>query len=140
MRRLKRSPIGAGQIARKVADEAPHKVIVAGSLPPLFESYRPDRFVATEAPDILAPLVAGLGPYVDVWLIETQSSIKEALTALAAVAASGHPAFVSYTLKDEDGRTEPPQLRSGETIADAVTEALRLAHRQTFSIAASPKS
>ena len=75
MRRLKRSPIGAGQIARKVADEAPHKVIVAGSLPPLFESYRPDRFVATEAPDILAPLVAGLGPYVDVWLIETQSSI-----------------------------------------------------------------
>jgi S-methylmethionine-dependent homocysteine/selenocysteine methylase len=114
----------AGQIARKVADEAPHKVIVAGSLPPLFESYRPDRFIATEAPHILAPLVTGLRPHVDIWLIETQSSIKEALAALAAVANTGRPAFVSYTLKDEDGRTGPPQLRSGETITDAVTAAL----------------
>src|SRR5690242_18853540 len=32
----------AGKLARKVADGAPHKVQVAGSLPPLFGSYRPD--------------------------------------------------------------------------------------------------
>ncbi len=110
----------AGRIAREVADKAPRKVLVAGSLPPLFESYRPGNFVAEEAPRILAPLVAGLAPHIDVWLVETQSSTAEALTALAAVRNHGKPIHVSYTLKDEEGRTGPPELRSGEPVLDAV--------------------
>lgn len=114
----------AGRIAREVAGKAPHKVLVAGSLPPLFESYRPGNFVADEAPRILAPLVAGLAPHVDLWLIETQSSTFEALTALSAVRNHGKPIYVSYTLKDEDGRTGPPELRSGEPVHDAVAATL----------------
>ncbi|PSH65196.1 homocysteine S-methyltransferase family protein [Phyllobacterium sophorae] len=114
----------AGRLAREVADNAPHNVLVAGSLPPLFESYRPDNFIAEDAPRILSSLVAGLAPHVDVWLIETQSSTLEALTALAVVKDSGLPIFVSYTLKDEHGRTGPPELRSGETVAEAVAVTL----------------
>ena len=34
----------AGRLAREAADSAKHKVLVAGSLPPLFGSYRPDLF------------------------------------------------------------------------------------------------
>jgi len=114
----------AGAIARGVADEAGRGVRVAGSLPPLFESYRPQLFDPKEAPQRLAELVAGLAPHVDLWLIETQSSTREALTALAATAGRGKPVFVSYTLRDDDGRSGPPELRSGEAVADAVATTL----------------
>lgn len=114
----------AGRIARAVADAAPRRVQVAGSLPPLFGSYRPEAFIAGRAPEILTELVAGLAPHVDLWLIETQSSTLEALTAVAAVSATGQPVYVSYTLRDEEGRTGPPELRSGETVADAVAATL----------------
>lgn len=114
----------AGAIAREVADAAGRGVRVAGSLPPLFESYRPQLFVADEAPRRLAELVAGLAPHVDLWLIETQSSTREALTALAAVAGHGKPVYVSYTLRDEDGRRGPPELRSGEPVSEAAATTL----------------
>jgi homocysteine S-methyltransferase len=39
----------AGQLAREVADEQPGSVQVAGSLPPLFGSYRADLFDSTRA-------------------------------------------------------------------------------------------
>ncbi len=115
----------AGRIARDVADSAPHKVLVAGSLPPLFESYRPGNFIAEKAPRILESLVAGLAPHVDLWLIETQSSTVEALSALEAVRETGLPVYVSYTLKDEGGRIGPPELRSGEAVAEAVATTLK---------------
>ena len=114
----------AGAIARAVADEEGRGVRVAGSLPPLFESYRPQLFVADEAPRRLAELVAGLAPHVDLWLIETQSSTREALTALRAAAGQGRPVFVSYTLRDEAGRRGPPELRSGEPVAAATATTL----------------
>ncbi|KQS89742.1 homocysteine methyltransferase [Rhizobium sp. Leaf391] len=114
----------AGRLAREVVDGAGRRVLVAGSLPPPFESYRPERFQADDAPRILETLVAGLGPHVDFWLIETQSSTVEALTALETSKDSGKPIYVSYTLKDEDGRTGPPELRSGERVEDAVRKTL----------------
>lgn len=120
----------AGRLAREVADRAGaahplSPVKVAGSLPPLFESYRPDKFIPARADEILAPLVAGLAPWIDFWLIETQSSTLEALTALGVVKRAGNlPAYVAYTLKDEAGRTGPAELRSGEPVADAVARTL----------------
>ncbi|WP_411034506.1 homocysteine S-methyltransferase family protein [Shinella sp. BYT-45] len=114
----------AGRLARAVADAAGRRVLVAGSLPPPFESYRPERFHADGAPRIIASLVAGLRPHVDLWLIETQSSTAEGLTALSAVIGDGKPVFVSYTLKDEDGRTGPAELRSGEPVDEAVRKTL----------------
>ncbi len=120
----------AGRLARTVADGAaaryPASIVrVAGSLPPLFESYRPDTFIAARAPAILAPLVQGLAPHIDFWLIETQSSTAEAFTDLAFIRETNSlPVYVSYTLKDEDGRTGPAELRSGEAVGDAVAATL----------------
>ena len=110
----------AGKLARDVADDSGHRVQVAGSLPPLFESYRPSRFQPSRAPDILKVLVEGLAPHIDFWLIETQSSTVEALAAIEAVRPTGLPYWVSYTLRDENGREGPPQLRSGEAVEEAV--------------------
>ncbi|MCJ8054713.1 homocysteine S-methyltransferase family protein [Shinella curvata] len=129
----------AGQLARAVADAAGRRVLVAGSLPPPFESYRPERFHADGAPRIIQNLVDGLRPHIDLWLIETQSSTVEALTALSAVIGDGKPAYVSYTLKDEDGRTGPAELRSGEPVEDAVRKTLAAGARGVFFNCSQPE-
>jgi homocysteine S-methyltransferase len=115
----------AGQLARAAADKAGRRVLVAGSLPPLFETYRPETFDAARALEILPTLVESLEQYVDLWLIETQSSTAESAAALDATRHTGLPAWVSYTLRDEAGRTAPAELRSGESVEDAVAVDLR---------------
>jgi homocysteine S-methyltransferase len=110
----------AGRLAREAADAAGHPVRVAGSLPPLFGSYRPDLFDPVRAPGIVGELVAGLAPHVDCWLAETLGSIAEAEAAAAAVAGDGRPLAVSFTLLDgDDAEHAPPRLRSGEPVERA---------------------
>ncbi len=117
----------AGQMARQAVSET-SGVRVAGSLPPVFGSYQPELFRADVAAEYLAVLVGGLTPYVDLWLAETQSSLAEARVAATAVAATGKPLWLSFTLRDDvDPETMPaPELRSGETVAEAALLAVSL--------------
>lgn len=112
----------AGKLAREVADAAPRKVHVAGSLPPVCGSYRPDLVDLDRARPVLEVLVGALAPSVDHWLAETLSSLVEARLAASVTAATGKPLWLSFTLEDEKA-TADPALRSGES----VTEAARLA-------------
>jgi len=114
----------AGRLARDAAQCAVQPVQVAGSLPPLFESYQPESFDAARAPQLLEVLVTGLAPHIDFWLAETQSSTEEAAAAITAVQGTGLPVWVSYTLRDEAGRQGPAELRSGESVAAAVAFSL----------------
>ena len=117
----------AGKLARAAADAAgAGKLRVAGSLPPLFGSYRPDLFDAARAPDILAPLVAGQAPHVDIWLGETLGSIAEAEAVRAALGDDPRPLWISFTLADQNPDPEVPRLRSDEAVAEAVRAAARL--------------
>ena len=117
----------SGRLARHAADAAGRPVKVAGSLPPLFGSYRPDLFDAARAPQILAALTEGLAPYADLWLAETQSSIIEAETAAkAALARAAKPLWISYTLQDDTDDPATPRLRSGEPAGAATAAALAL--------------
>ncbi|MCF5223430.1 homocysteine S-methyltransferase family protein [Pseudomonas syringae] len=115
----------AGQLARGSADASGGRALVAGSIPPLFGSYRPDLYQPELAADVLKPLVAGLSPYVDLWLAETQSCILEAQTILAGLPADGKPFWLSFTLQDED-TDDVPRLRSGEPVADAAKAAAEM--------------
>jgi len=117
----------AGQMARQAADAAPG-VKVAGSLPPVFGSYRPDLFRADRGQEILGVLVAGLASHVDLWLAETQSSLEEASAAAQAVSQTGKPLWLSFTLRDdvEPDQMPEPQLRSGQSVAEAARLALRV--------------
>ena len=119
----------AGRLAREAADAAEgRKVLVAGSLPPVFGSYQPDLFNPKLAGDYLAVLVGGMAPFVDVWLAETQSSLAEARAAHAAIAGTGRPLWISFTLRDDVSPEEmgQPQLRSGETVTAAAELAASL--------------
>jgi len=116
----------SGRLARRAAASAATPVRVAGSLPPLFGSYRPDLFEPARAPEIAGVLVEGLAPHVDLWLAETQSSIREVAAAAAAVAGHGKPLWISCTIEDERPDPGAPRLRSGEPVEDAVRAALEM--------------
>lgn len=117
----------AGRLARQAADAAPGGGIrVAGSLPPLFGSYRPDLFDAARAPALLAVLVRGLSPHVDLWLGETLSCIAEAEAVAAALAGDPRDLWLSFTLMDGADAGATPRLRSGESVAAAAAAAIRL--------------
>lgn len=110
----------SGQLAREAADGSEESVLVAGSMPPLSESYRPDLVIDdAEAGPIYATLAAALEPHIDMFLCETMSSIREtrnaAEAALASAAARGLPVYVAWTLDEHPGSG----LRSGESIREA---------------------
>ncbi|WP_027598683.1 homocysteine S-methyltransferase family protein [Pseudomonas sp. MOIL14HWK12:I2] len=115
----------AGQLARQAVVASGQPVRVAGSLPPLFGSYRPDLFEPARVDDVLQPLIRGLAPHVDLWLAETQSSLAEVRAIAAGLPGDGKPLWLSFTLKDEDV-DETPRLRSGEPVAAAAQLAVEL--------------
>lgn len=107
----------AGKLAKEVANQH-HQVRVAGSLPPLEESYRPDLVLTEgEALPIYKTLIEGLLPYVDIFLCETISSIQETQNVLKALDLYNKeiPIWLSWTLKED----KKDLLRSGESIEEA---------------------
>lgn len=116
----------AGSIARAAAEAAPHPVRVAGSLPPPLGSYRPDLFEPAEATRILSVLIDALSASVDLWLAETQSSIAEVRLVAGLLKNDARPRWFSFTLDDALNAQGHAQLRSGESISDAVAAATEL--------------
>ncbi len=111
----------SGRLAREAADASGRKITVAGSLPPIFGSYEPENFDASRVQDYLRVLVNDLEPFVDVWLGETLSLIAEGEAVREAVAKTGKPFWISFTLDDELAQLNgaEPKLRSGETVRAA---------------------
>lgn len=111
---LQDAALDAARRARDAAGRA--DVRLAGSLPPLVGSYRPDTTPAPAA--ALASyrrIVERQAPGVDLLLCETMASIAEACAAATAALESGLPVWVALTVDDDrSGR-----LRSGESLADA---------------------
>lgn len=109
----------AAKLAQAAVLQSGKNVKIAGSLPPLFGSYRPDLFDAHQAADIALPLINGQKDSVDIWLAETQSSIAEALFVRHLLRDDAREFWVSFTLEDTQIHAEP-LLRSGETVENAV--------------------
>ncbi len=118
----------SGELARKAATIARETlqrgIGVAGSIPPVFGSYKPELFDEDAASSIASVLIESLVPNIDHWLVETISSIVEAETMLSAIGEFGDPVavrprWVSFTLADSltDGAA---RIRSGESITGAV--------------------
>ena len=106
----------ACELAKEARDASGRDVLIAGSLPPLAGSYRPDRVGKFEEIEPLYREQAEvLAPHVDILLCETMSSADEGRAAAAAATQTGKPVWVCWTLhEDRSGR-----LRSGENIGNA---------------------
>lgn len=108
----------AAILAKQAASQAKHKVLVAGSLPPPFGSYRPDLFQPQRAANILTMLFEAQDDYVDLWLAETIASIEEAKTVSSVLTQTQKPCHYAFTLSDVISTTS--RLRSGESVSDAI--------------------
>jgi S-methylmethionine-dependent homocysteine/selenocysteine methylase len=107
----------ACNLAVEARDASQREVVIAGSLPPLKGSFRPDLVGAIEEMRISYHEQAELlSPYVDLFLCETMSSVAEGRAAAKAAAQTGKPVWVAWTLHDDgSGR-----LRSGESLNEAI--------------------
>jgi S-methylmethionine-dependent homocysteine/selenocysteine methylase len=104
------------------AAQAPHGCWVAGSISTLEDCYRPDLVppeaeCRTEHAERVHHLLA-CG--IDLFLIETMNTIREAAVAARLAVITGVPVVVSFVC-DSSGR-----LLSGESLADAARELLPL--------------
>lgn len=112
----------SARVAREAAQEADAEVKVAGSLAPLFGSYRADLYEPERAEQIARPIIEALAAHVDLWLNETQSLLAESLqmkSLVDEIDKEDKPYWVSFTLEDAE-MTAQPCLRSGETVLEAV--------------------
>lgn len=95
-------------------------VSIAGCLPPLFGSYKPET-----APDFetclktYREIAKQQKDHVDLFLCETMASVKEITTATKAAAETGIPVWCAMTLQDGNGTL----LRSGETLEAGIQAA-----------------
>lgn len=108
----------AMSVARQAIDiAATSDISIAGCLPPLVASYRPDVSLPEDQTlDTYRRLVELQSPVADLFLCETMASIAEARAAATAALESGKPVWLALTVSDK----HPGQLRSGETLSDAI--------------------
>ncbi|MFD0910524.1 homocysteine S-methyltransferase family protein [Ruegeria arenilitoris] len=86
---------------------------IAGALGPLLATYRPDLNPdPDEAAQKFAELVRLMQNRVNLFLIETVSSVTEAEGALRGTEGCGKPVWLALSVMDEDGT----RLRSGEPL------------------------
>ncbi|SMO68149.1 homocysteine S-methyltransferase family protein [Ruegeria faecimaris] len=87
---------------------------IAGALGPLLASYRPDlNPEVEEAAEKFTELVAMMADRVDLFLIETVSSVQEAEGALRGTEQADKPVWLALSVMDDDGT----RLRSGEPLS-----------------------
>jgi len=105
----------AGRLAVQARDAHGGDALIAGSLPPLGGSYRPDQ-VGDDLwmVDNYRRMAEALAPFVDVLLAETLSTSAEARAAASAAVSVARPIWIGWTV-DADGL-----LLGGETVLEAV--------------------
>lgn len=110
-------------------------LLIAGSLSPLYGSYRPDL---DQPVDVMqaeyAQMVEKLTPHVDLFLCETMASSAEALAAGTAAVESGLPLWIAFTLDDAS-----PVLRSGESLEEAISDISHLTPQAILFNCCSPE-
>ncbi len=90
---------------------------LAGTIGPIGASYRPDLVPDhATATAFFAEVVEAIGPSCDLLVVETVVSLDHARAALAALEQSPVPAWIAFSVDDEDGS----RLRSGERLADVL--------------------
>ncbi|WP_168016547.1 homocysteine S-methyltransferase family protein [Halomonas salinarum] len=104
------------ELAQQAVTVCGEDVAIAGCLPPLVASYRPDQSPTGEAALASYRRIVAAGEGVDLWLCEAMASLDEMRTAATAASETGLPVWVAVTLDD----AHPDRLRSQEPLSEAV--------------------
>ncbi|MGV3002944.1 homocysteine S-methyltransferase family protein [Vibrio sp.] len=105
----------AAEISYQVAKE--NAVLVAGCIPPALGSYRPDLFESSQAESISRALFNAQDEYVDLWLVETISSMAELTVIHSILNSTNKKCYYAFSLDDEV--LNQAKLRSGEAVEEA---------------------
>lgn len=113
------------EIAKRARDQSRlghiNNVRIAGCLPPLFASYKPELAPSFEECLLRYQIIADIqAPSVDLFICETMSSIKEGKAAAMAGIKTGRPTWVSFSLEDNLNGL----LRSKEPLISAIKAVL----------------
>jgi len=109
----------AAKLARECVNAHPG-TLVAGCIPPVLGSYRPDLFAIDKARPLIEKMIFNQQKFVDIWLAETISSISEATLIKQLTERTAKPTWIAFTINDEI--TNDATLRSGELVYDAVSQ------------------
>jgi S-methylmethionine-dependent homocysteine/selenocysteine methylase len=105
------------ELAKRARDDCGRTVAIAGCLPPLVASYRPELSPEpSSALETYRRIVEAQAKDVDLFIGETLPTIAEARAAATAARESGLPVWIALTIDDD----EKAQLRSGEPLSEAV--------------------
>jgi len=107
----------ACDLARQAREQSGRKdVRIAGCLPPLYASFRPEvTHPFEEMCDEYMRMAEKLAPHVDLFLAETMNTPQEARAAAMAANQSGLECWVSWTLADDGSGA----LRNGDSLGAA---------------------
>ena len=95
------------EIAKKARDESGEDVAIAGCLPPLVASYRPDLAPEYQiCVDTYRQIVEQQRDHVDLFLCETLASDMEIRAATCAGVESGKPVWTAVTISDDKDQNE----------------------------------
>ena len=130
----------ACEIAAAARDETGNEgadVLIAGCLPPLNGSYRPDRVRDYETNlEEYRRIAEHQAPHVDFFICETMSTSDEAMAAATAGTETGRSVWVGWTLEEND----TGNIRSGEKLADGVSKLSELPIEAIIANCAPPES
>ncbi len=107
----------ASRLARQAADEMKGEIAVAGALPPLFGTYRPeDRPSPSKMLEDYLKIIEWLEPNIDLLLAESITSTQHAQVICEATKSLKVPKWLACILDD----SHPNQLLSGEPLDDVL--------------------
>ena len=113
------------EIAQSARKKSGKDVKIAGCLPPLVASYRPDLTPDKDVSlEIYRRIVKAQNEGVDFFICETLASCKEIRAATLAASESGKIVWTAMTLADNKNTSASVCLRSAETLAQGVNVAV----------------
>ena len=113
------------------------EVKIAGCLPPLYGSYKPESAPSleecTERYHVIAKKQA---PHIDLFICETMSSIKEAKASITAGISHNIETWCAMTVSDK----EDSKLRSGEKLDTAIKHLSKLKYQTNLINCSTPET
>lgn len=126
------------EVANRARDRCKgYNVKIAGCLPPLYASYKPETAPALEECIERYQIISKKqSPFVDLFICETMSSIKEAKASITAATSQNVETWCALTISDQDKSL----LRSKEPLQDAIDQLKEFNHSANLINCSAPES